>query len=285
MHRLTHPSLVAFAALADTGTLVQAGQVVSKSPSAVSLQIAALEQRLGRQLFVRSARGMQLSHAGQVLLAHVKKLLEVEARAITELSGLKLSGDVRFGMPQDFASSRLSETLTNFRRIHSDVRVAAVIERNGVIASLAKRGELDLAMLITRTTPPRAIASMRRASHWYAAPKFEWDPSRPLPLILLEGPCIYREDALRALERNGLRWELAFTTGSVTAMWAAAAAGVGVTVRMDFGAPQGVRSVDKPFCLPKLPSSVVSLVKPGLSSSDAVSALSQLVRDALIRPG
>lgn len=226
---------------------------------------------------------MQLSPAGQVLLTHVRKLLEIETRAASELRGLSLSGDVRFGMPQDFAFSRLSETLTHFRRIHSGVRVAAVIERNGVIASLSKQGELDLAMLITRTTPPRALASTRRASHWYAAQKFEWDTARPLPLILLEGPCIYRDDALKALERGGQSWEVVFTTGSVTAMWAAVTAGVGLTVRMDLGAPQEVRSVDAAFRLPKLPSTMVSLVKPGLSRNDSVSALAQLVGEALMR--
>ncbi len=284
MNLLTHQSLETFVALADCGTLVQAGQIVCRSTSAVSLQISALEQRLGRQLFLRSAQGMQLTPAGDVLLGHARRLLEIEAIAAAEVSAMGLSGDVRFGMPQDFAASRLAETLTNFRHSQPGVKVTAVIERNGVIASLVKQGGLDLAMLISRRPPPQAMASVRRRSHWYAAPRFEWNTKRPLPLVLLDGPCIYREDALKALERVGLRWEIAFSTGSVTAMWAAVIAGVGVTVRMDLGSPPEVRCMDKPLSLPGMPPTMISLVRPGVSGGDAVSALAKLVRESLVHP-
>lgn len=284
MQRLTHQSLETFVALSDCGTLVQTGQVVSRSASAVSLQIAALEQRLGCQLFLRSAHGMQLTPAGGVLLRHAKRLLDIEAIAAAELSAMGLSGDVRFGMPQDFAASRLAETLTNFRQGHPAVRVTAVIERNSTVASLVKQGGLDLAMLISRRPPPRAMVSVRRESHWYAAPRFEWDTEKSLPLVLLDGPCIYRDDALKALERAGLRWEVAFSTGSVTAMWAAVVAGVGVTVRMDLGSPQEVRCTDESLSLPGVPPTMISLVRPGVSGSDAVSALARLVRESLVRP-
>lgn len=283
MQRLIHQSVRAFVALAQTGTLAGAGDAIGRTASAVSLQIAALERGLGRQLFNRSARGMHLSAAGHVLLRHAEAMLAAEEAAVDELKTAELSGEIRFGMPQDFASSKLAHTLSRFKRAHPGVRVTAVIERNGTVASLARRCELDLALLIGRRATPKAMVSVQRASHWYASADFRRDLARPLPLVLLDGPCVYRDFAIKALERHGIAWDVAFSTASVTAMWAAVAGGVGVTVRMDLGAPRSASRVDEAFALPALPGTVLSVVSPGAAKSECVAALATLVREALGR--
>jgi DNA-binding transcriptional LysR family regulator len=281
MPGLVHHSIRAFVALAESGTLVSAGERINRTPSAVSLRIAALEHQLGRQLFTRSAHGMQLSPAGHVLLRHARSLLEAEEAAELDLRTAALSGEVRFGMPEDFVSSKLASTLNQFRRAHPAVKVTAIIERNRVIASLAQRAELDIALLISRRAAPRALATVQRASHWYACKTFEWDRSQPIPLVLLDGPCVYRDDAIQALERSGIRWQLAFSTSSVTAMWAAIDAGVGVTVRMDLGAPKFTRQVDDAFVLPILPKTVLSVIQPASSASESAAVLADLVKASL----
>jgi hypothetical protein len=78
-----------------------------------------------------------------------------------------------------------------------------------------------------------------------------------------------------------MAWQVAFSTASVTAMWAAIAAGVGVTARMDLGAPRSASRVDDVFGLPALGRSVLSVVRPGRSSSAPVEALAALVQAAL----
>jgi DNA-binding transcriptional LysR family regulator len=281
MSHLIHPSLRSFVALAQGGTLSSAGETVSRTPSAVSLQIAALEHRLGRKLFVRGARGMRLSDEGQALLRHAKVLLAAAQAAEADLGTKALSGHVRFGMPQDFASSKLASTLQRYRRAHPGVGVTAVIERNATILTLARRGELDLALVISRRAPACATMSVERPSHWYARRGFEWHPPSPLPLVLLDGPCIYRDGALTALESAGIAWTVAFSTASVTAMWAAVAAGVGVTARMDLGAPRTARQVDEDLGLPALRSTVLSVTRPDPRASEPVKALEALVKAAL----
>ena len=283
MQRLLPMSLRAFVALAESGTLGGAGDAIGRTPSAVSLQITMLERELGRRLFERRARGMALSEAGQVLLQHAKVLLQAEAQALAALRDAPLRGELRFGMPQDFASSRLARTLDRFRKDHPGVRVNAVIERNRVIASLARKGDLDLALLIARRGAPRALLSQQRKSHWYASGNFQWKRHRPLPLVLLEEPCIYRDDAMDALTREGIAWEVSFSTANVSAMWAAVAAGVGVTARMDLGAPRTAVAVDETLALPALPPTALSLVSPRSDKSPCTDALAALVARALGR--
>lgn len=283
MQQLLPISLRAFVALAEAGTLGAAGDAIGRTPSAVSLQISLLERTLGHRLFNRGARGMQLSEAGKVLLHHARILFKAESQALAALRDAPLPGELRFGMPQDFAASRLVHTLDRFRRAHPQVRVHACIERNRVVAALARKGELDLALLISRGSAPRALLSHQRNSHWYAGRDFQWKRRQPLPLVLLEEPCIYRSDAIRALERSGIAWALSFSTADVSAMWAAVAAGVGVTVRMDLGAPRHVVQVDETLALPALPATALSLVSPRSSASPSVEALATLVGRALKR--
>lgn len=281
MEGLVHRCLRAFVALAEQGTLAAAGGNLGRTPSAVSLQISALEQRIGRRLFTRGARGMVLAPAGQVLLDHARQMLALDAAAQAAVRGLAVQGDVAFGMPQDFATSRLAQTLQRFGRMHRGVRVRAVIERNNLIVRQVNEQALDLALLIGRRRHALAASASARPTLWYAAPALQWQRGTPLPLVLLEEPCIYREDALKALQRARLPFEIAFTTGSVPAMWAAVQAGTGVTARMDLGAPREVAEAGARLGLPRLPSTQLSLVKCQPRTVDVVEALAEQVLASL----
>lgn len=274
---LLNPSLRAFVALAEQGTLALAGQTTHRSASAVSLQISALEERLGRQLFTRGARGMTLTPAGKLLLQHAHVLLETEHAAMKAIAALGLAGTVRFGMPQDFATSKLTATLSAFRKAHPAVSVAAVVERSSTLSGMVARQEVDLAVLISRKALPHAVFSARKTTCWHAAESFRWRPGAPLPLVLVDSPCIFRDDAVKALERAGIRHEVAFASSNVSGMWAAVQAGVGVTARMGFGAPQGVVDVSAQLAGAKLPSAALSLVRTSSAPNEAVGALARLV--------
>jgi DNA-binding transcriptional LysR family regulator len=281
MEGLVHRHVRAFVALAQEGTLAAAGGSLGRTPSALSLQIATLEQRLGRRLFIRNPRGMALSPAGELLLDYARQLLALDAAAQAAVRGLAVEGDVSFGMPQDFASSRLAGTLERFSRQHAGVRVRAVIERNSAIVRQVNERALDLALLIGRRRHALALVAFSRPTRWYAAPGFRWPAAAPLPLVLLEEPCLYREDALKALDRAGVRGRIAFTTGSVPAMWAAVQAGTGVTARMDLGAPTEVAEAGTRLGLPRLPASQLSLVQCQPRMSDVVQALADEVSASL----
>lgn len=274
---LLNPALRTFVALGELGTLPLTAERMHRSASAISLQMTNLEERLGRQLFVRSARGMTLTPAGQRLLQHAQAMLALENAAQRDMADLEVAGKVRFGMPQDFAASRLAGALAAFRKAHSRVSVTAVVERCNTIAAMVARGELDLAVLIGRRAAPHSLVVSRQPTLWQAAAGFEWDGRAALPLVLMEPPCIYRDDALQTLGRMGIRYELAFATASVSGMWAAVQAGVGVTARMGLGAPADVVDVTAQVHGARLSAATLSLVRPCRTADDAVAALASHV--------
>ena len=81
--------LKSFVKIADTGNLRKAAEILHISQSALSSQIKFLETRLDLKLFVRSAKGMELTECGRALYPHALAVLssaeifETKARELT----------------------------------------------------------------------------------------------------------------------------------------------------------------------------------------------------------
>ncbi|MFB7368513.1 LysR family transcriptional regulator [Streptomyces sp. NPDC056222] len=73
-------------AVADHRTVTAAAAALYLTPSAVSQQLAALEQETGHRLVERNARGARLTPAGEILLSHANAVLAQLERAESELA-------------------------------------------------------------------------------------------------------------------------------------------------------------------------------------------------------
>ncbi|MFD7427901.1 LysR family transcriptional regulator [Streptomyces sp. NPDC059818] len=73
-------------AVADHRTVTAAAAALYLTPSAVSQQLAALEQETGHRLVERNARGARLTAAGEILLTHTNAVLAQLERAEAELA-------------------------------------------------------------------------------------------------------------------------------------------------------------------------------------------------------
>jgi DNA-binding transcriptional LysR family regulator len=77
-----------------------------------------------------------------------------------------------------------------------------------------------------------------------ASSKAAWTPVEPIPLVVYEAPCFFRQRALAALDGAGVPWRIAFTSPSLHGLWAAVEAGLGVTLRTAVGLPATLRVLD-----------------------------------------
>ena len=114
--RLDLDDLRAFFLVAETGSFARAAQRLDSSKSIVSRRVARLENTLSASLLHRSARGTQLTEAGQSYyedaLAAMTQL-ECAAENISQ-SAADISGSIRLTAPVFFGSEYLAPALSQF---------------------------------------------------------------------------------------------------------------------------------------------------------------------------
>jgi DNA-binding transcriptional LysR family regulator len=86
---LTFEQINAFHAVATRGSFSAAAEKIFRTQSAVSIQIGRLEENLGRRLFHRTTKNIELTEAGKVLLGYVEKIYGLLAEAQQELLDLE----------------------------------------------------------------------------------------------------------------------------------------------------------------------------------------------------
>lgn len=266
----------------ELGGLGRAARRVGRSQSAVSQQLRKLEEQAGQPLFRKQGRGLALTEAGDVVLRYARRILELNDEAVAAVQGTAVEGVVRFGMPSDFAETWLPAALGRFKRAHPSVRVEASVDRNAALLERLESGQLDLVLLFGRGARSDAERLATVPMVWIGREAGQrCDAEAPVPLVLFEPPCVFRDTAIAALEAAGMPWRVAFTSPSLAGLWAAVDAGLGVTVRTAPSRPAHLAVLDKAAGWPALPLTDLSLHAAGRRLSPATERLKDILLDTV----
>ena len=134
-------------AIAETGNFSAAAEVVHRTPSAISMQVKRMEELLGRPIFVREPRSVVLNEDGEMLLAHARRMLALNADTIAKFATPGIFGTVRLGAIDHAAERFLPGMLREFANSHPKVRVDVSIENTIPQRDALRRGELDIAIV------------------------------------------------------------------------------------------------------------------------------------------
>ncbi|MET0847203.1 MAG: LysR substrate-binding domain-containing protein [Pseudomonas sp.] len=116
-------AIQAFEQTARFGNVARAAELLDLTPSAVSHQLAKLEAMIGRQLFLRTARGVTLTPVGEQYLTEVSGILHSLAVA-TERATSDVSLDcLRLHSSPSFGLLWLMPRLEQFRQSHPDIQL------------------------------------------------------------------------------------------------------------------------------------------------------------------
>src|SRR5690606_41593698 len=114
-----------FLTVAELESFAGAARQLGMTRASVTRAVAALEERLGVQLLVRTTRQVSLTSAGAVYAARVRPLAErlaEPAEQTREAQGVT-SGLLRLSAPMSFGLTVLPFLLPAFRRQHPLIRV------------------------------------------------------------------------------------------------------------------------------------------------------------------
>jgi len=159
--------------------------------------------------------------------------------------------------------------------------VEAAVDKNALLVERLGRGKIDLALLLGSGNLGGAEMLATLPMAWIGAPGMLRTKNEPVPLVLFEAPCQFRAAAIAALDAAKIPWRIEFTSPSLAGLWAAAEAGLGVTVRTTASIPPHLANIGNACRLPKLPSVQLGLHSGTRPLSKAASRLRYVLLETL----
>lgn len=135
-------------AAVEEGSFSRAADVLHITQSAVSQRIKFLEEQYGHQLLDRSGATLELTPAGQLVLAKARDILRKERELADSLKGLGSAKRLALCCTPTFGMAYLSRVLNDFIRAHADVSDLKFIFQQPLEALRSLRNEeFDLAVI------------------------------------------------------------------------------------------------------------------------------------------
>ncbi|MFI9103187.1 LysR family transcriptional regulator [Streptomyces fildesensis] len=144
-------------AVADHRTLTAAAAALYLTPSAVSQQLAALEQEVGHQLLVRDGRGVRLTAAGEILAAHGNTVLAQLERAEAELAAYAAghAGEVTVASFATGIATVVAPAMTALGTSHPGIGLRVRDAEGDASLTMVLDGHADLAVAVEYRGAPR----------------------------------------------------------------------------------------------------------------------------------
>jgi DNA-binding transcriptional LysR family regulator len=247
------------------------------------MQIAKLEQAVGRPVLLRTPRRLDLTAAGRELLGHARRLIDQHDEAVQALQQEAIRGRLGVGVPEDYAVPYLTPVLRDFARRHAGVELGLVCQQSTVLIPRVLRGEVDIAV-VTRDRAGRGRPLFEEPLGWAGAPHFEAWRAMPLPIAVYEPGSAVRRAALAGLGACRRRYRIVCDSASPAGMLAAVESGLAVAVFCRCSVPAGFELLGERHGLPALPVQQVVLLRSRASAgSPAADAMEAQVLQTLAR--
>ena len=146
-------TLALFVAIAETRSITRAASASHIALAAASRRIAQLEDQFNVQLLYRTARGVELTPAGNAFLAHARQMLEQAERMSADLSDYARGskGVVRVQANTSALAQFLAEDLASFSHAYPAVKLSLEEKRSAEIVQALHAGTTDVGIVVEAT--------------------------------------------------------------------------------------------------------------------------------------
>jgi DNA-binding transcriptional LysR family regulator len=139
--------LKTFVAVAEHGTFAAAANAVGLSPSAVSMQIQAIEEYLSAELFDRSHRPPVLNEKGLTLLPKAHQIIGLHDSMRDAAASHEYAGRLRLGVIPTALSSFVPAALAGLMQAHPLIEIQIVTGMSTPVFKMLKNEELDAGII------------------------------------------------------------------------------------------------------------------------------------------
>lgn len=274
-------ALRTFVAVCETGSFRSAQNIVHRSPAAISGRIAKLERQIGRPLFDRHGRSVQLNEDGKALLSYARRMLSLNGEIAARFGTRQTAGKVRFGAPDDYGTRWLPAILKTFARTYPAIEVSVVLGPSSEILAQIESEKLDVSLVTFAENDPRVSGKIVHQERliWVGAASGSAAHQTPVPLALADETCAWRQVAIEACASIDRPYRIALTSEHSAGQVAAVMADFAVAPLPESMLGSGLEAISADI-LPSLPDYTVRLVARA-NVEPAVEALEQSVLTAL----
>jgi DNA-binding transcriptional LysR family regulator len=273
--------LKCFLAVVDKGSLSGAAPELNRSQSAVSMQLKKLEEALQCELIQRSNRQIQLSPQGELLLGYARRMMNLHNEVQMAFHNEELSGRIKLGVPDDYASKYLTPVLRKFAVLHHKVEIELNCEQSTALIPRVESGDLDLA-LVSRENSRQGTLLFHEPLVWVGSTQFEAWKSNPLQIAVYEDASLAKRSAIQSLALQGKSYRVVYNSSSLAGQIAAVESGLAVAVFTRCSVPSHLKILGAEHGLGPLKPMQVAIYRSKSSlESKAVSYLYDLLISTL----
>lgn len=240
-HQLTY-----FLAAAQTQNFRKAAELCLVAQSALSRQIAALEDELEVELFARHKKRVTLTPAGEEFARYVRNALEQLQEGQQWLSELHAGqrGLVRIGCIESLATAVLPDLFATFHQMYPQIRLKIVVSHTDELITLVEQGEVELGLILDPRLQSELLISkelFRQPLHLLVSAKHPLAQAHTLvtlehitnePFLLLDESSRMGQISKRIFAQRGLTVRPLVEIESVEGLKEMVRQGIGVTLTL-----------------------------------------------------
>ncbi|NNL57628.1 MAG: LysR family transcriptional regulator, partial [Pseudomonadales bacterium] len=229
---------------------------------------------------------LELSSEGREAYEYAREILALNDRMLARFSRTELAGQIRLGIPSEFATTLLPKIVGRFASAYPNVTLEVFSDLSRNLMSQAQREQYDLILALHDKPSPQRRGLIRSDELvWVGSREHRIDKQRELPLVLAQDGCLYRKRALRALDKIKRRWRIIHTNPDLSGIQAAIEEGLGVTVLAGSTVPAELVVLGRGGNLeglPELGHIDISLQYEKRSASAATERLAGFIQSSLV---
>jgi len=209
-----------------------------------------------------------LTRDGEALQNYAARILGLMSEAVEHFRAPTLSGHVRLGLSEDFASAGLTAALAGFLHRNPEVELMIEIGMSGDLFRQLDEGRYDLVFAKRLHGSRRGSVVRSEPLMWCVGSQTSrMESADVVPLVLHPEPSVTRVQVLQTLEAAGRSYRVVVCSGSLAALKAAVMAGLGVSAFARYVMPEGLVRVSG--TLPELGALEFVLDTPKVISKSA----------------
>ncbi len=237
-----------FAQVAQLRSFTRAAEELGRTPSAISMQVAELEDQIGLKLLERTTRSVTPTPDGALLLERVQNSIRSLEDGISEArdAAERRMGRVVFGCAPTVAAGTLAPVLTQFRARFPKVALQVREVTSNDLLNAVREREIDFGItpfvqaksdLVFKRLLREPLVALGSRDHFEGLPEtLSLDFLSSLPLLVMQGmPVIVRQDERETpsmlteyLERSGRSLNIACSVRQAATLVDLATSGLGI---------------------------------------------------------